>query len=239
MKSFKEYVTMNEKASVKKGYDLKVGDVILYGREDTPHKVTGKPKQDGPGYWVEVLNLSNKKKDRIYVDSGDTVTMNEKYLEDLEDEVELNEEDFSKIKPLIDKDIKQIRDNLFEDSKTISKVQRTFNAYPGESEELGTLKESSMNESLPKGFIAYNTMIVLGQALRKGAGELDKHVMKSIIRRFELDKSASVDKLQNINILGYNFGLRDIQVMIDNATFKLSDGSTETIKNVTYQIPMI
>lgn len=117
---------------------------------------------------------------------------------------------------------------------------KSFKDYvTSESEELGTPEESSINESLPKGFIAYNTVIVLGQALRKGVGELNKHVEKSVIRRFELDNSASVDKLQNIKILGYNFGLRDIQVMIDDATFKLSDGSTETIKNITYQIPMI
>ena len=171
----KEKQEMNEKASVKKGSDLKVGDVILYGREDTPHEVTSKPKQDGPGYWVEVLNLSNKKKDRIYVDSGDTVTMN----------------------------------------------------------------EAEVNEALPKGFIAYNTMIVLGQALRKGAGALDKHVEKSVIRRFELDNSVSVSKLQGIEIEGYNFGLRDIEVAIKYAVFNLDSGETETIKNITYQIPMI
>lgn len=188
MKSFKDYVALYEKAPVKKGSDLKVGDVILYGREDTPHAVTSKPKQDGPGYWVEVLNLSNKKKDKIYIDSGDTVAINEKYLED-------------------------------------------------ESGE--PVPRESMNESLPKGFIAYNTVIVVAQALRKGAAELDKHVESRVIRRFELDNSKSVDKLKNIEILGYNFGLRDIQVMIDNATFKLSDGTTETIKNITYQIPMI
>jgi hypothetical protein len=165
------------KESVKKGSDLKVGDVILYGREDTPHEVTNKPKQDGPGYWVEVLNLSNKKKDKIYVDSGDTVTMNEQYL-----------------------------------------------------------KESAING---KGFIAYNTMIVVAQALRKGAGELNKHVEKSVIRRFELDNDASVSKLQNIEIEGYNFGLRDIQVAISSAVFKLDSGETKSIKNITYQIPMI
>ena len=179
MKTFRDYVTMNEKASVKKSSDLKVGDVILYGREDTPHEVASKPKQDGPGYWVEVLNLSNKKKDKIYVDSGDTVTMNEK---DLEDEV---------------------------------------------------------NEALPKGFIAYNTMIVVAQALRKGAGELNKHVEKSVIRRFELDNNVTVSKLQGIGIEGYNFGLRDIEVAISYATFKLDSGETESIKNITYQIPMI
>ena len=96
-----------------------------------------------------------------------------------------------------------------------------------------------VNEALPKGFIAYNTMIVLGQALRKGSGELDKHVEKSVIRRFELDNSVSVSKLQGIEIEGYNFGLRDIQVAIKYAVFKLDSGETESIKNITYQIPMI
>lgn len=99
--------------------------------------------------------------------------------------------------------------------------------------------EDEVNEALPKGFIAYNTMIVIGQALRKGAGELDKHVEKSVIRRFELDNSVSVSKLQGIEIAGYNFGLRDIEVAIKYATFKLDSGETETIKNITYQIPMI
>ena len=42
------------------------------------------------------------------------------------DESAINEEDFSKIKPLMDKNIDQIRKNLFEDSKTISKVRRTI-----------------------------------------------------------------------------------------------------------------
>ena len=181
MKSFKEYVTLNEakKGSNKKGSDLKVGDVILCGREDTPHEVISKPKQDTLGHWVEVLNLSNKKKDKIWIDTGDTVSMNEK---DLEDEV---------------------------------------------------------NEALPKGFIAYNTMIVLGQALRKGAGELDKHVEERVIRRFELDNNVTVSKLQGIGIEGYNFGLRDIEVAISYAVFKLDSGETESIKNITYQIPMI
>lgn len=109
MKSFKDYVTMNEKASVKKGHDLKVGDVILYGREDTPHEVTSKPKQDGTGYWVEVLNLSNKKKDKIYVDSGDTVTMNEKDLEDLEDNINENSKiSFDRVTPADSKGKKAI-----------------------------------------------------------------------------------------------------------------------------------
>lgn len=78
MKSFKDFITMNEKplkGSVKKGTDLKVGDVILYGREDTPYEVTSKPKLDGPFYSVEVLNLWGKKKDKIYFDSDDVFTM--------------------------------------------------------------------------------------------------------------------------------------------------------------------
>lgn len=69
---------MNEKASVKKALDLKVGDVILYGREDTPYEVKSKPKPDGPFYSVEVMNLWGKKKDKIYFDSSDIFTMAEK-----------------------------------------------------------------------------------------------------------------------------------------------------------------
>ena len=56
---------------------LKVGDVILYGPDDTPHEVMGKPKQDGTGYWVPVKNQANNKTDRIYIDSNDTVPLNE------------------------------------------------------------------------------------------------------------------------------------------------------------------
>lgn len=41
----------------------------------------------------------------------------------------LNEEDFSQIKPLIENDIKRIRANLFEDSKTLDKVLSALNAY--------------------------------------------------------------------------------------------------------------
>ena len=101
MKSFKEYVTLNEakKGSNKKGSDLKVGDVILCGREDTPHEVISKPKQDTLGHWVEVLNLSNKKKDKIWIDTGDTVSMNEK---ELEDEIELDESDKQIYRKLIE-----------------------------------------------------------------------------------------------------------------------------------------
>lgn len=112
---------------------------------------------------------------------------------------------------------------------------KTFKDYVTMNEA----EDKEVNEALPKGFIAYNTMIVLAQALRKGAGELNKHVEKSVILRFELDNNVSVSKLQNIEIEGYNFGLRDIQVAISSAVFKLDSGETESIKNITYQIPMI
>lgn len=75
MKSFKDYITMNEKASVKKASDLKIGDVILYGRDDNPYEITSKPKTDGRFYWFEVLNLWGNHEEKIYFDSSDKFTM--------------------------------------------------------------------------------------------------------------------------------------------------------------------
>ena len=108
MKSFKDYVTMNEKASAKKGSDLKVGDVILFGRDNAPHEVTSKPKQDEVGRYVEVLNLSNRKRDRIYIDSGDTFTMNEKDLDMKSDILKESTLTFDRVTPLDSKGRKAI-----------------------------------------------------------------------------------------------------------------------------------
>ena len=78
----------------------------------------------------------------------DFVIMDDKYLEDSE---EVNEE-FSKIIPLIDKDMKQIRDNLIEDTKTINNVWRTLNSNPGDvnPRSLKSIKEIEelLNRSL-------------------------------------------------------------------------------------------
>jgi hypothetical protein len=77
MRSFLEFMNESKYRKTASPTDLKVGDVVLDGPEDTPYEVLAKAKQDGTGYWVQVRNQSTGKKDKIYIDSGDTIPMNE------------------------------------------------------------------------------------------------------------------------------------------------------------------
>ena len=153
MKSFKEYVTMNEAkdnfltpAEIKKlkaHYDGNPGlRSISQSIKDfeSDHEAFVKLKGNVDKSVKDNMIKTSTRLRKLGIEDG--ALTEDSDVED-KDEVELDEEDFSQIKPLIDKDIKQIRDNLFEDSKTISKVWRTFNAYPGDVDPrvLKSLKE--------------------------------------------------------------------------------------------------
>lgn len=131
MKTFKDYVTMNETKDnmIKTGEALteafKKGDSVTIKNAksyDAMMKDTVQGTVIGAMGGKVMVKVGSG---QLNVDPKDLMLAEDS---DVEDEVdrELNEEDFSKIMSLIDKDIKQIRDNLFEDSKTIGKVRRTI-----------------------------------------------------------------------------------------------------------------
>jgi len=134
----------NENYRAEKGPDdLKPGDVILYGRDDTPHEVISRPKQSGPGYWVNIKNLSTNKKDRFYVDSGDTVPMNEQTS--YEDDIDPN-------KKIVVKGVKGMN------SKSFTKKFRNMKAadkWMDDNEDDIEVKQVMNEETLSEGYYDY------------------------------------------------------------------------------------
>ena len=113
MKTFKDFISGVNEAKFKKG------DKVTILNAKTYDVFAGKE--------VEGTVMGLMGKDTVMVDTGKG-QINVDIKDVVLNESDVNEEDFSKLKPLIDKDVKQIRDNLFADSKTIGKVIRTLNA---------------------------------------------------------------------------------------------------------------
>ena len=87
----KEKQEMNESKyrSTKSASQLKVGDVILYGREDTPHEVVSKPEKDIMGHWIKLKNLATKKNVKAWLDADDKIPMNEAVVHNSNNKLQL------------------------------------------------------------------------------------------------------------------------------------------------------
>ena len=125
MKTFKDYVTGAESLDeagfvvqvavrdARKANDLAQDSYRGLYKNDGSDVFIFKKESDKEDFESELLDME--------LEIIEESVMNEKDLEE-----------FSKVKPIIDKDMKQIRDNLIEDTKTINKVWRTLNSHASE-----------------------------------------------------------------------------------------------------------
>ena len=90
MKTYKEFLNEAKYKNMKSATQLKVGDVVLYGNDDTPHEVVSKPEQDTLGHWVKLKNLATNKDVKAWVDVGDKMPMNESAANTKKTLIELN-----------------------------------------------------------------------------------------------------------------------------------------------------
>jgi translation elongation factor P/translation initiation factor 5A len=89
MKSFKEFLNEAKYKSMKSASQLKVGDVVLYGNDDTPHEVVSKPEKDIMGHWIKLKNLATKKDVKAWLDADDKIPMNEAVVHNSNNKLQL------------------------------------------------------------------------------------------------------------------------------------------------------
>lgn len=90
MSDFNQFLNEREISPLK----LKIGQRILSDdRNHDPLEVTGKPEKEIGGHWVPVKNLRTNKADRVWVDTGEQVKLDESSDDEAVDfDFELNED---------------------------------------------------------------------------------------------------------------------------------------------------